>query len=142
MANFNAFPAHIVRAPVAGPRTQVPGGQMPSVLLGSVRIGITGTAGFVAGVTGMYGVSAAFAATGVYSLTFPQIPSGGDLKLQYGVQVGSGPLTIQGKDCNVQSGIANFTVSRRADGLGSPAAGDQLTVFFYVDPTTLDQTVP
>lgn len=142
MANINAFPSHIVRAPVAGPRTVVPGGQMPSVLVGSVRIGITGTAGFVQGVTGMYGVSAARAATGVYSLTFPQVPSGGDLKLQYGIQVASGPLTIQGKDCNVQSGIANFTVARRADGIGDAAAGDQFTIFFYVDPLTLDQTVP
>ncbi len=142
MAFFNQFPAHIVRAPVAGPRTQVPGGQMPSQIIASVRIGITGTAGFVQGVTGMYGVSAARAATGVYSLTFPQIPSGGDARLLYGVQVGSGPLTISGLACNVQSGIAAFGVARRADGIGDAAAGDQLTVFFYVDPTTLDQTVP
>ena len=142
MAYFNQFPAHIVRAPVAGPRTVVPGGQMPSQIVASVRIGITGTAGVVAGVTGMFGVSASRAATGSYTLTFPMIPSGGDARLLYSVQVGSGPLTIQGQALNVFSGIAQFTVARRADGLGDAANGDQLTVFFYVDPVTLDQTVP
>lgn len=142
MANITSLPAHLVRAPIVGPRTTVPGGQMPSQLVATVRIGITGTAGVVAGVTGMYGVSASRAATGVYSLTFPQIPSGGDAKVLYGVQVGSGPLTIQGKDFNGQSGIANFTVARRADGIGDAAAGDQFTVFFYIDPLTLDQSVP
>lgn len=142
MAYFNQFPAHIVRAPVAGPRTVVPGGAMPSQIVASVRIGITGAAGVVAGVTGMYGVSAARSATGTYTLTFPMVPSGGDARLLYGVQVGSGPLTIQGLACNVQSGIAAFGVGRRADGIGEAAAGDQLTVFFYVDPVTLDQTVP
>ncbi len=142
MAFFNQFPAHLVRAPIAGPRTVQPGGQMPSAIIGSVRIGITGTAGVVAGVTGMFGVSAARAATGVYSLTFPQIPSGGDVRLLYGVQQASGPLNISGLACNVQSGIAAFTIARRADGLGDGANGDTVTVFFYVDPTTLDQTVP
>ena len=142
MAYFNQFPAHIVRAPVAGPRVTVPGGAMPSQIVASVRIGITGTAGFVQGVTGMYGVSAARAATGVYSLTFPMVPSGGDARLLYGVQVASGPLNVTGLTASVYSGIASFQVARRADGLGDAAAGDQITVFFYVDPVTLDQTVP
>ncbi len=142
MAYFKQFPAHIVRAPVAGPRTTVPGGAMPSQIVASVRIGITGTAGFVQGVTGMFGVSAARSATGTYTLTFPMIPSGGDARLLYGVQAASGPLNITGLSASVFSGIASFQVARRADGLGDPAAGDQLTVFFYVDPVTLDNQVP
>jgi hypothetical protein len=96
----------------------------------------------VTGVTGMVGVSAARAATGVYSLTFPQAPSGGNVKLFFGSDSAATGMGVQGIENFQLTGAARFVVHALGGTQINPIANDTVNVLFYYDPVTNEYTVP
>lgn len=109
----------------------------PESVVGSVRVTF-GSGGTIAGVTGHPGVSCARAATGIYSLSFPPVSSGGDVRIQYGVEVGLTGYNVCGLDKFVLTGMSRFQIKVDGGTLANPLAGDHVTVFFYVDPSTVN----
>ena len=141
MARLDQALVYPVRAVSIGPKVTVPGQRNPGAVIGNVRI-ITASGGMVTGVSGMYGVSCARAGvTGMYTLTFPAVPSGSRLELKYGVEIGQVAMFASGVTLNIYSGTAAFQVGGIVSNL-NPAAGDVMTVDFYMDPSTLANTAP
>lgn len=140
MARLDQALVYPVRAVSIGPKVTTPGQRNPGAVIGNVRI-ITASGGMVTGVSGMYGVSCARAGvTGMYTLTFPAAPSGSRLELKYGVEIGQVAMFASGVTLNIYSGTAAFQVGSATN--LNPAAGDVLTVDFYLDPSTLANTAP
>jgi len=145
MARLDQVLLHTVRGPSVGPKYggDAGGAAAPGPIVGRVKI-LLASGGMVTGVTGMNGVSAARSATGTYSLTFPPVASLSDLVLSVTVKPTASGIMQGGvlPGGSIYTGTALLGIASAA-GLGvNGSASDEINVFFYCDPGTLEGSVP
>lgn len=152
MARLDQLLLKTTRGPKFGPDITVgPGGATadnagqaaPGPIFGRVKI-LLASGGMVTGVTGIAGVSAARSSTGGYSLSFPAVASLSDLQLFVTVKPVASGVMFGGwqPGGSIYSGTANIAIAP-AGGVGvNGSAGDEISVFFYADPSVLEGAVP
>lgn len=152
MANrFDQMLNKTVRGPNVAPVIVVGGGTspdnagaaVPGPLVGRAKF-LCASGGMVTGGTGMLGVSLARSSTGGYSLSFPAVASLSDMTISVSVKPAASGAWFGSwqPGGSIYSGTANIAVAP-AGGVGlNLTAGDEIHVFFYVDPSTLEGVVP